>query len=53
MLGRNPSEPTLFQMVDMEGLIPTDHKLRKVDGRCQDSCRKRPGHVGLGGGRGM
>ena len=31
MLGRNPSEPTLFQMVDMEGLIPADHKLRKVD----------------------
>jgi len=31
MLGRNPSEPTLFQMVDMEGLIPADHKLRKID----------------------
>jgi IS5 family transposase len=31
MLGRNPSAPTLFQMVDMEALIPADHKLRKID----------------------
>lgn len=31
MLGRNPSAPTLFQMVDLEALVPRDHKLRKID----------------------
>ena len=31
MLGRNPSEPSLFQMVDVESLVPQDHQLRKVD----------------------
>ena len=31
MLGRNPSAPTLFQMVDLEALVPPDHKLRKID----------------------
>lgn len=31
MLGRNSSVPTLFQMVDLEALIPADHKLRKID----------------------
>jgi transposase len=31
MLGRNPSAPTLFQMVDLETLVPADHKLRKLD----------------------
>lgn len=31
MLGRNPSAPMLFQMVDLEALVPTDHKLRKID----------------------
>jgi transposase len=31
MLGRNPSEPTFFQMVDVESLVPPDHKLRKID----------------------
>lgn len=31
MLGRNPSEPSLFQMVDVESLIPPDHLLRKID----------------------
>lgn len=31
MLGRNPSSPTLFQMVDVESLVPGDHLLRKID----------------------
>lgn len=31
MLGRNSSDPALFQMVDLESLVPTDHKLRKID----------------------
>jgi len=31
MLGRNPSKPTLFQMVDVESLVPSDHLLRKID----------------------
>ncbi len=32
MLGRNPSEPSLFQMVDVESLVPANHQLRKIDG---------------------
>lgn len=31
MLGRNVSEPSLFQMVDLEKLVPADHRLRKID----------------------
>lgn len=31
MLGRSTSEPALFQMVDVEGLVPPDHLLRKID----------------------
>lgn len=31
MLGRNSSEPSLFQMVDLERLVPNDHRLRKID----------------------
>jgi IS5 family transposase len=31
MLGHNSSEPALFQMVDLEALVPEDHKLRKID----------------------
>ena len=31
MLSRNSSKPALFQMVDMESLVPTDHVLRKID----------------------
>jgi transposase len=31
MLGRNRSEPSLFQMVDLESLVPPDHRLRKID----------------------
>lgn len=31
MLGRNSSAPTLFQMVDLEVLVPPGHKLRKID----------------------
>lgn len=32
MLGRNDSQPALFQMVDLEALVPADHRLRKLDG---------------------
>lgn len=31
MLGHNSSEPALFQMVDLEALVPEDHRLRKID----------------------
>jgi transposase len=31
MLGRNTSEPALFQMVDVEALVPAGHLLRRVD----------------------
>lgn len=31
MLGRNTSQPLLFQMVDLEGLVPASHRLRKID----------------------
>ena len=31
MLGRNQSEPTLFQYVNVEELVPKNHFLRKVD----------------------
>ncbi|HEX2091206.1 MAG TPA: IS5 family transposase [Longimicrobiaceae bacterium] len=31
MLGRNDSQPALFQMVDLEALVPADHRLRKLD----------------------
>lgn len=31
MLGRNTTEPSLFQMVDLEALVPVNHRLRKVD----------------------
>lgn len=31
MLGRNSSEPALFQMVDLEALVPANHMLRKID----------------------
>jgi transposase len=31
MLGRNRSEPALFQYVDVEELVPKNHFLRKVD----------------------
>lgn len=31
MLGRNVSHPALFQMVDLESLVPSDHRLRKID----------------------
>lgn len=31
MLGRNSSQPALFQMVDVEALVPADHRLRKID----------------------
>lgn len=31
MLGRNSSEPSFFQMVDMESLVPPDHMLRRID----------------------
>ena len=31
MLRRDTCEPALFQMVDMESLVPSDHVLRKID----------------------
>jgi transposase len=31
MQGRNSSEPSLFQMVDLEALIPPNHLLRRID----------------------
>ena len=31
MLGRNRSEPSLFQMVNLEALVPANHRLRKID----------------------
>jgi transposase len=31
MLGRNRSEPMLFQYVDVEALVPKNHLLRKVN----------------------
>lgn len=31
MQGRNRSHPALFQMVDLEALVPPDHRLRKID----------------------
>ncbi len=31
MLSRNSSKPALFQMVEMECLVPSDHMLRKID----------------------
>lgn len=55
MLGRNRSEPTLFQMVDLEALVPADHRLRKIDSvldlsfvheavaACYSAGRGRPG----------
>lgn len=31
MQGRNSAEPALFQMVDLERLVPADHRLRRID----------------------
>jgi transposase len=31
MLGQNPSQPALFQKVDVESLVPPDHWLRQLD----------------------
>ena len=31
MLGRNDSQPALFQMVDLEAVVPADHRLRQLD----------------------
>ncbi len=54
MLGHNSSEPALFQMVDLDALVPADHKLRKIDavldlgfvtevvGECYTEGRGRP-----------
>jgi transposase len=55
MQGRNSSEPTLFQMVDVEGLVPPDHRLRRIDAvlelafvheavsECYSASKGRPG----------
>ena len=31
MIGQNDSQPALFQMVDLESLVPENHRLRKID----------------------
>lgn len=31
MLGQSPSQPAFFQMVDMESLVPANHRLRQID----------------------
>lgn len=31
MIGKNQSEPALFQMVDLESLVPQDHRVRQID----------------------
>jgi transposase len=31
MLGENPSQPALFQMVDVESLVPANHRLRQIN----------------------
>jgi len=31
MIGQNTSEPALFQMVDLESLVPEGHRLRTID----------------------
>lgn len=31
MLGQNPSQPALFQMIDVESLVPANHRLRQID----------------------
>ena len=31
MQGRNSSEPALFQMIDLEALVPAEHWLRRID----------------------
>lgn len=31
MLGKNKSQPALFQVVDIEALVPANHRLRKID----------------------
>jgi transposase len=55
MLGHNESEPMLFQMVDLEALVPANHRLRKIDrvldlsfvretvADCYSAVRGRPG----------
>src|SRR5690606_18384341 len=55
MLGRNQSEPALFQMVDIESIVPAKHMLRRLDSvldlsfvreevaKCYATGRGRPG----------
>ncbi len=31
MLGQNPAQPAFFQMVDLESLVPANHRLRQID----------------------
>lgn len=54
MIGLNTSEPALFQMIDLESLVPEGHRLRKIDAaldlrfvrqavaECYSSSRGRP-----------
>src|SRR5688572_583032 len=55
MLGRNQSDPALFQMVDIESIVPAKHMLRRLDSvldlsfvreevaKCYATGRGRPG----------
>ncbi len=55
MLGKNQSEPALFQMVDIESIVPAKHMLRRLDtvldlsfvrdevAKCYATGRGRPG----------
>lgn len=55
MLGRNQSEPALFQMIDIESIVPANHLLRRIDSvldlsfvrdevsKCYAAGRGRPG----------
>lgn len=55
MLGRNQSEPALFQMIDIESIVPAKHMLRRLDSvldlsfvreevaKCYAAGRGRPG----------
>lgn len=42
MIGKNTSQPALFQMVDLESLVPPDHRLRQIDAALDlDGVRER------------
>ncbi len=42
MIGKNTSEPTLFQMINLDALVPPDHRLRQIDAALDlDGVRER------------